>query len=245
MATSDWEYFTQCSRLKSERTKRRLQKTEHDKKLIHLHKELQRINEAQKHLGLVALNPPIQKGWKRYFVLRPDVGRSKDAVFFQELLNKINAIDYSDRKDFKVKRRRFGRKTYEVKPKRVSEFCDWQFHKLKLTEKEKLYFKKEWRLYHKSTGVYKVYVFTEPWRFVPVVKPNIITHAKTIDPLLEQEEDEIENYLDRNFLRPRLGKIVFGEFKYRDRWKICDKAKYNYIIKENLHIKQARFELED
>jgi hypothetical protein len=242
MATSDWD-FTQCSRLKLERTKRRQQKTEQDKKLIHLHKELKRICEAKRHLGLVALDPPIQKGWKRYFVLRTDVGRSKDAVFFQELLNKVNATDYSDRKDFKVRKRKSGTKTYEIKPKRLSEFCNWQFQKLKLTEKEKLYFKEEWRLYHKRTGVYKVYVFTEPWRFVPVVKPNIITHAKTIDPLLEQAEDEIENHLERNHLRPRLFKLLDGKYGYRDRFR--NKAKYDYISKENLIAKQRRFDTED
>lgn len=245
MATSDWGYFTQCSRLKSERTKKRLQKTEQDKRLIHLHKELERIWKAKRNLAPIELDPPVQKGWKRFFVLRSDVARSKDAKFFQELLDKINDTDYSGRKDFKVKRRRFGKKTYEVKPKMVSEFCDWQFQKLKLTEKEKLYFKEEWRLNHKGTSMSKVHIFTDPWRFVPVVKPNIITHAKTIDPLLEQEEDEIENHLERNFLRPRLEKIVYGKFKYRDHWKMRDKAKYEYISKENLSIKQMRFESED
>lgn len=243
MATSDWEYFTQCSRLKSERTKRRLQKTEQDKKLIHLHKELDRIWQAKKLLGMVALNPPIQKGWKRYFALRPDVARSKDAKFFQELLDKVNDTDYSISKDFKVKRRRFGKKTYEVRIKKLAEFHEFGFQKLKLTEKEKLYFKEEWRLYHKSTGVYKVYAFTEPWRFVPVVKPNIITHVKAIDPILEQEKSWIKQHLERNHLQPRLTKLLGGSYGYRDRFH--DKAKYEYISKENLSIKQMRFKSED
>lgn len=244
MFTNDWEYYAHCSRLKSTRSKTRAQKDAFDKRLIQLDKQLDRAYKAKANLGFVPLEPPVQKGWKRCFVLRPDVQRSKQAAFFQALLDKVNTVQYSSFKAFKVKKRKFGKKRYEPRPQKLKEFHECAFQKLKLTDWEKLYFKEEWRFGQVKNHMHKVYVFNEPWRFVLVIKPNMITQAKAIEPQLEQRIKEVSNYIATHHLRPKMAKLLDGSYQYRSYRGHSDKAKYDYIIAENLQIKQNGFSLE-
>src|SRR5215213_11908918 len=97
-------------RIRSRRQKIRAQHEDLEKKLIALHKERRQLYQQQRSLGWVELHPPVMRGWKRYFVLREDVQRSKSAAFFTSILNRINTVQYSSLKDFKVKKRKSGRK---------------------------------------------------------------------------------------------------------------------------------------
>jgi hypothetical protein len=94
-----------CYKLKTSRQKKRDVKTAGEKKLLRLHKERKQIWQQQRNLGYVDVHPPIVKGWKRFFVLREDVVRCKDALFYQNILDKINKTEYCNRKDFKRKPR--------------------------------------------------------------------------------------------------------------------------------------------
>lgn len=234
MATNDWAYYAQCSRLKTKRTKKRLQKTESDKKLIRLHKELDNIEKCKNELGYVTLDPPIQKGWKRFYTLKHDVLASKDALFYQTLLDKINIVELSYRRDFKVKKRKYGKKFLEVKPHKPLEFSDYCFHRFKLTEKEKSYFKQELVFITKQSQHTINHVFVDSSKFILTIKPNMITHIKVIDPVLEQAHDRIQNHLNSHCLYPRLRKLLYGNSKYKFTWKREEKAKYKTIINDFL-----------
>lgn len=72
------------------RQKKRMQYEDFDKQLISLDKKRDDLQELKRNLGWEPLIPPVQKGWKRFFVLRDDVERSKHAEFFQNILKKIN-----------------------------------------------------------------------------------------------------------------------------------------------------------
>ena len=93
------------SRIRSFRRRKRLKKEAFDKKLIVLRKELLAIRRRDRELGYEELSPPVQRGWKRVFVLRDELTRGKDAKFLEGILEKINTTKYSWRKDFKKKRR--------------------------------------------------------------------------------------------------------------------------------------------
>ena len=101
-------------RLRTARQKKWAAKEAQKKLLLGLHKERMELQHQQQNLGYVALIPPIVKGWKRYFVLRDDVARSKDAAFYQNILDKINKVEYCSRKDFRRKVR-YVRKKKEWK----------------------------------------------------------------------------------------------------------------------------------
>jgi hypothetical protein len=69
----------------------------------------------------------------------------------------------------------------------------------------------------------KKMLFKEPWRFVLVVKPNMIDKIRIKDAVLESRLDELDNYLERNNYRARLNKILHG----KSRWK-CWKQEGKY-----------------
>ncbi len=112
MHTREREFYASCSRIKTERRKKRLQKKELEKQLFRNYKELRRIRKEQWNLGYIDLVPPVQKGWKRFFVLKEDVAKTKDALFFQQIIDKINKPQFSFRKDFKVRQKQKGKKVY-------------------------------------------------------------------------------------------------------------------------------------
>ncbi|HVV04083.1 MAG TPA: hypothetical protein VHC96_07645 [Puia sp.] len=79
-----------CYRLRTARHKKRMQYEDLDKRLIALDKEQWALRKQQWNLGWEPLIPPVQKGWKRCFVLQGDVARGKHAEFFEGILKKIN-----------------------------------------------------------------------------------------------------------------------------------------------------------
>jgi hypothetical protein len=50
-------------------------------------------------------------------------------------------------------------------------------------------------------------VLKEPWRFVPVIRPNMIDKTRIIDTELEQMINEINYYLGRNYYWAKLNRI--------------------------------------
>lgn len=233
MHTREREFYASCSRLKTERTKKRLQKKDLEKQLIHLHKELKRIGREQHSLGYADLVPPVQKGWKRFFVLREDVARTNDAIFFQQIIDKINIPEYSHRKDFKKRQKQKGKKIYVDRIQQLPVIELYQLRKLKLTEKELTYFDLERRYDPKHWRSWQqVLVFKEPWRFALKVAPNMITQVRIIDPVLMKAEDELKNYLIKNDLWNKMRKVVDGYAKYNSNWKKEDKMKYRNLFKK-------------
>jgi hypothetical protein len=201
-----------CYHLRTARHKKRMQYKDFDKQLIQLHKEEKALYEQRRNLGWEPLIPPVQKGWKRFFVLRDDVARSKQAEFFQNILNKINTYDWSYRKDFIIKKRKFGRKRYGVKEQKLLMPDEWHFAKLGFNEKEIQMFHEV--LHHHKKGsnkVVKKYVFNEPWRFVLRVRPNMVTKVRKNDPLIEGRIQEIDSYMKRDNNRNRQTKLLHGE----------------------------------
>jgi hypothetical protein len=206
-----------CYRLRSARDKKRCQYKDFDKQLIRINKERNRSYQEQRNLGWEPIVPPVQKGWKRLFFLREDVSRSPQAAFFENILQKINTVQYSHRKNFLKRRRKYGRKYYVVKEQELLSPEEWQLEKWKLTDKEQAFFHIElkWEKWRKEPV--KIFVFNEPWRFVLKVKPNIIDRVRIKDAVLEARINEINDYLERNALVGRLQKILDGgDRRYRD-----------------------------
>lgn len=233
MDIGEGKFYASCSRLKTKRRKKRLQRKDKDKQLIQLYKKLEQIRKEQNSLGYTDLIPPVQKGWKRFFVLHTDLARLDDALFFQQLLNKINITQFSFRRDFKIKQKRKGKKVYVDRDQPLPEIELYQLRRLNFTEKEQMYFNYEPR-YDKNhwRAPRMVLIFNEPWRFVLKVEPNMITQVRIIDPCLNQQEQEIKNHLVNNNLWVKMCKLIDGYYSNkRDRWKRVDKIKYRNLFK--------------
>jgi hypothetical protein len=204
-----------CYRIRTARQKKRMRYKDFDKRLIALHKEEKALGKQKDSLGWVPLVPPYQRGWQRFYVLREDVRVSKNAAFFENILAKINTHDWSHRKDFMIRRRRYGRKKYEVKEQKLLQPTEDKFAELKFSEAEKQFFHLTLFFDSMRWGFAERYVFTEPWRFVLRIRPKMIDKVRAMDNVLESRLKEIDNYLDRNAQRNRQGKLLYGKVRYR------------------------------
>ncbi|HEY8893342.1 MAG TPA: hypothetical protein VIM79_00900 [Niastella sp.] len=221
-------------RLRTVRQKKRMQYEDFDKGLIQISKEERHLWQQRRNLGWEPLLPPIQRGWNRFFVLREDVAIGKNAEFWENILSKINTYDWSYRKDFKIKRRKFGRKIYVVKPQSLLRPREWEFQRLGLTDAEKQLFHEVWEFNWKREPE-KRYVFNEPWRFVLRIRPNIIDKVKKRDALLEGQLKQIDNYLERNCFRKRLDKLLHGSAKW---WYYKGERKWEKYEWKNIPVHQ-------
>lgn len=231
-----------CYRLRTKRNKIRMKYEHFHKSLIQIHKEEEELYKQKYSLGWEPLVPPVQKGWKRVFMLRQDVARSRYADFYSGILAKINTVQWSHRKDFMKKKRAFGRKKYVVREQYLLKPDGYQFQKSGFTEAEKAQFHEEWS-YEKHRGRFvKRYVFNEPWRFVLKVQPNIIDRIRKRDPVLEARLKDIDDYLERNNYRPILLKLLEGD-NYRN-WNAGEKLKEKNPLK-NKPIQKVLYEVKN
>jgi hypothetical protein len=188
-----------------------------DKQIFRKHKEYKRLCSQYRELPMIDLNPPIQRGWKRYFVLRDDVRRSKEGVFYENLLMRINTLQYNPTKDFKTRKIKKGKKVSEDKEQHLRRFYPYELPKLKLTEKEMMCFTLKTKVVvkNKKIVVTSFYEFNEPWRYVLRVRPNLITQMQVFDADLNQRIDELRDELWGNpVCRGRYEKL-----KGRRKWK--------------------------
>jgi len=213
--------------VKSVRRKKRLVKTDRDKQLIQLYKRRRELWDQWGLLPLVQLEHPYQSGWKRFFVVRDDVKRSEQFEFYQTLLGKINTTEYHHDKSFKRKKRRKSRYVYTVKEQKLKEFdqFNWYRNKMELTDKEKACFTRVERYNVKTRQLHVSYVFTERWRYVLKVVPNIITHKRLLDTILEAEIAAIDNYINSFNLKPRIELLTRGRGFNNNDW-YCEPLKY-------------------
>jgi hypothetical protein len=220
----DENEYVEFSRLRSARRRKRIEREDFNKQLISLHKEERRIRDQIWDMGYEDLNPPVQRGYKRIFVLRSDVAKRKDAKFFQGILDKINSTKYSWRKDFKIKKRKHGKKVYVNDPQYLQSLWPYEFEKKKFTDKEKRYFDLVPVYMRHSKKIELIYMFNMEWCFVLKVQPNIITKVKIKDFELERRQEEIDRFLSFNCRREKLCKLLDGHYSWR--WDHKDREKY-------------------
>lgn len=226
MNTSEWNHYLMQFRLQSSRRKKRMQHEDLEKKLLQLHKKRMELYRKQRNLGWVNLDPPVMRGYKRYFVLRDDVARSKHAGFFQGILDKINTIQYSDKKAFTAKKRKWGKKIQVERIQKLLEPGEWQFKKLNFSDRERQFFCEvieQDRKYY-----WKKYVFVEPWRFVPRVRPNLITKTRVKDATIEKRIKEIDAFLEERDLERKLLRLLHGCDPYSYKEDARRKEKYRF-----------------
>ncbi len=83
------------------RAKRQLRKQK-EKEVIGLHEKREELYDVRGLLPWIPIRKSYQSGWKRKFVCCEDVLKSHDAEFFKNILSRINNIQYSPYKDFRV-----------------------------------------------------------------------------------------------------------------------------------------------
>jgi len=217
-----------CYKLKTSRQKKRTVRTANEKMLLRLHRERRQIWEQQRGLGYMTIDPPIVQGWKRYFVLREDVARSKNADFYQGILDKINTVQYCNRKDFKRRGRIRKQKTWKPIEQTVLLPGYFEFKKLNFSEKEEALFEERQVRHKYRNELVTVMSFKEQWRFVFRVRQHLITKVKVIDAELERREKEIDDILERTNKGDELKRLLGRSVNNKKRWNDNPKAKYQF-----------------
>lgn len=235
------ENYIIASRIRTTRRRIRDARKQFEKQLLQLHREERKLWETWGNRGYIPLEPPVMKGYKRFFVLRDDVARSKHADFYQELLNKINTFDYSHRKDFKVKKRSRGRKKLVVKEQHLAKPDLSQFIKLKLTAKQADCFEERLFFHKQSLVPERRMVIKEPWRFVLRVRPNMITKTRAVLPAVESEIQQMKNYIDRHHWEHQITKLRHGHVYRWSGWLSEEKGKYKFKHKTLQQILQEEW----
>lgn len=215
----------------SARQKTRRKYEDFEKQLIRLDKQLTFLWKKQQALGWEPLDPPVMKGWRRLFVLREDVAESPGAVFFEGILQKINTVQYSNTRDFTVRKKkrrkkiRVDREQYLLKPSRFN------IRRLQLTKEEWAFFayKEQWSAQEKRIEGW--YEFTEPWRFVLRIERNMITRVRIRDEALESDIARLQNYIRQRNLRPAIQKIKRG---HSHRWRPLEPSHRDEAIIQNM-----------
>jgi hypothetical protein len=198
-------------RIRSARRRKRAQKDDYDKMLLRLERKDNALYQQIQSLGWTELKPSIQRGYIRFFVLRDDVQRSKQAAFYEGILKKINTTQWCDNRTFrrKKKRKRFGKKVYAVREQNLRDVEPQEFEK-RFSEKEKFYFYPTLVHTKQSKKACSVYRFVEPWRFVLRVQPDMITRVRIKDLDLEKERSGILRVLQHPLNRRRLQRLLSG-----------------------------------
>ena len=220
-------------RQRSPRQRKRAQRRDREKSLMRLYREYDALRSQLHRLGYERLDPPVQRGWKRFFVLRDHPMQRithsprREESFFQGILDKISTTQYSSKRDFKMKRRRRGRKIHEPRPQELQTFWTKTFKAAKFTEEEARYF--DLIMTNEREGSYYrwMYVFREPWRFRLKVEPNIIRWKRVKDFDLERRIAEMKRYIDGNHLWPQIFRVLDGSHRWRGAyWSTGELAKY-------------------
>lgn len=213
---------------KSDRRRIRDSKKQKEKSFIELYKKERKLNLLYRNLGIEELENPYQKGFKRSFVLREDIAKTKKAEFYLELLKHINTTQKSLRKDFKKKKRKNRKRIYTESEQHLKRLDTYEFCKLPDTFKPHFMKVESYSLKYKRVEI--KYIFIESWRYVLKVTPNMVKHRKRLDATLVSEIKQIENYIDRNYLRPVIDKVRSKNHQCKN-WNIKPKEKQIPVFK--------------
>jgi hypothetical protein len=211
----------QSEHLRTERRRKNDRYAAQDKELLAIDRERRALWQSLRELPFVPLVPAVQKGWIRRFVIRPDLIGSTRAASLETVLEKINNVQWSYRKDFLVKRRKFGKKIHVPKEQYLEKLAAWQMHKHAFTEEQKNLFDVEWRYNKHSNAHDAIYVFREQECFRLKVFPNIIDKIRMKDGMLESRLEEIDQYLLQGGHNYRLEKMLnYHNRHYNDRYGV-------------------------
>ena len=210
---------------------RPLTKIEEKEALVRkIKKELNELRKAKSDLGEIPLEKPIRHGWYRHLVLRADVARRKDAIIYQEILDRCGSIVWGSDKNRADKNwehyHEYG-SCYQWEG--FSSLEQQEFKKL--SSKAQCHFVEYESYWSPWLGSVKRYFCLVPsYCFEIGYSKAFITHRKVMSSELNQRIDELENRLLGNDL------YAYSE----DRVSTYFKLEKRYINKKGRkHVKQV------
>lgn len=135
------------------------------------------------------LEKPIQKGWKRLYILSDEAKLRPDHLILEAILQEIGSVVYHWRRDFR-RGRRSGARMIEIKQP-LKPIYPWKWHRLKSKESWRPYF--HLKLYPRN---YYEYIFTQPGLFKLKVERYWLTHVWILDSSAISRQAELERWME-------------------------------------------------
>ena len=208
---------------------------ERDKKLISYRKRLNELWRMKRELPLVPLDKPVQRGFKKEFVLRDDIARRSDAHDLRRILGEINMTVYCKDETFRTKK--WHNKQSEDIPHRLKAISPHRWNALDWPK----HYATKWFYFSPSIVVYgyagtsytiKGWRFYYDYMFTSKISPNFATHSKQVCPEIEREISEIKQYFTQHNGWARLNHLQGHSNPY---WSVEPKEKMiDEILREEM-----------
>lgn len=198
--------------IEERRRQRRLDKESEENHLISTYRRYMRLIKAKRSMRLVELEKPVRAGYKKYFVLREDVAKSREANIYRSLLKHIQHVVYSRDKKFLYKDYKTKKMLPMAHTTKPIVHRDWNklLAESGITTRQQAMFLQVWKQTNPKNpkqGYYQ-WVFQKEWVFAEKIEPHYKTHSLLLDPQLESELKEVENQIERNNLWPKIDKVL-------------------------------------
>jgi hypothetical protein len=163
-----------------------------DRQLIAAVREYKAL--CRERYTIVKLDEPIQRGWRRFYVLGERAAWRKDRTTLEAILEIINTVVVSWRRDFISHRTRRRKRPIEIEQSlRAVPVSEW--NKKGYPEEWLRYFRyevfqrwfREWQPY---------WVFTQPSLFEFKIERNWLWYFREVDPAIESRLSELDRWLE-------------------------------------------------
>jgi hypothetical protein len=201
-----------------------------DKHLLRLARELDEL--WRRRWIRVTLDEPIQRGWRRFFVLTAKAERRPDKDVLLALLKHIGTERIRNSPDFRKKRGRGRRRRYVEIDQPLRDLTVGEWNARRIPEEWKRYFHQVRRCHYRVW--HDVLIFASPHVFELRIEPHWVTELTVSDPAVDQRIDEINAWLWHRNAKFRLDRLGNDS----NRWRSSShnrNAVLNKIVRRELH----------
>lgn len=198
-----------------------------DKHLLRLGSELRGL--WRRRYIRVALDEPIQRGWRRFHVLTAKAQKRADKDVLLALLEFIGTVHFRNSPDFRNKRGRGRRRRFAEIEQPLRELTVGEWDRRRLPEEWKPYFRHEKRCYFRVW--HDALIFASPYAFELKIEPNWVTETYISDPAVEQRIADIEGWLWHRDAMHRLDRLCGHSNRWREsrRQELLDKIAHREV----------------
>ena len=186
-----------------------------EKHLRAMHRELALLEKRRRHRPVHELTPPIQRGWKRSYVMTPAARLRPDAVLLAAILDCLNTVQYFWRSNFQSTRRQRSRRRGSASVEQEMMAIHWSaWERGPIPPGWRKYFRREFLplkylcewphqgqrrspWFNRRDNQHNWgYAFRHPWWFELKVEKHWLTHYAEVEPEVARRIAEIERWMD-------------------------------------------------
>jgi hypothetical protein len=175
---------------------------------------------CRRRYTIIKLDEPIQRGWRRFYVLSERAAARRDHPILEAILAIIGPVVVHHDRDFRRRRGRRKKLVEIEQPLRPIPVHEWQ----------RKNYPDEWYRYFRYELVLEwnrhwqpYWIFTQPSLYELKVERNWLWYFREVDPVIETRLSELDRWLDAHEGWQRYGWLKGRRQRYR--WKEEDSAK--------------------